>query len=821
MLNYQKGLTMKSRTMRMVRTGVPAALLLAGQQVFAGGGGQNMLLVVNPTDENSLRVANAYAKMRAIPDNNIVFLTNGQYNPGLIDFTGQVELNTSAANAMNTYIKPTADAIVGRNLTSQIDYIGTLGMAQAYSAKAYYGADGGNSLTYGLSLATPLTNGGLTFDQDNYSYSQLYQNGYWYTAGNNTAIHHSTVLHAPFSSAAYNTPYNSSEHIVVPTQYYMAGDIGYSGQMGNGANQIIANLQRSVNADGSKPQGTVYFEDSGDIYRSTAGRKNDWNSYGKPALTARGIATVTESGMVPTNRTDVLGVVAGAANLPLPNGGTYLAGSFADNLTSAGGAFLDRGQTKSTQFLASGAAASYGAVVEPYNDSNRFASSMIHTYLADGSTMAEAYAKSVMVPDMQVFLGDMLSQPSADVPKVNFTAGPANNATVSGSVAISAAGSITGGKFASDVAKLQLWIDGKQVIGVADVGGNNGTFSLDTTKLSDGKHEVRVVAINNAAAESQGYVLQSINVNNQGRSIVPGTTRMSLSESQVQPINVSASLGSGTLSRIELRSLGRNLGQITTPSGNISVEATKLAYGENRLVPVAIFSDGSEVAGDAITVTRNPTIMAGRTPTSAANGVAGIKTEYFVGKGASSVTGSDFTGIADVVATHTMANLNSSPTNPSFLRSSGGIFEYLSTDGISNFDKLAVRLSGTFNVAPANAGEYQFFFWHTNDNAKLYVDGKEAAGWGDVGAGNGMTNTTAPSVFLDPGEHDLQILATNINDGANNNMFDISATYRGPDGKLHLIDNSLLYQSVPEPSALGLVILGTVGLLRRWRKSHA
>lgn len=804
---------------KVLHTSLPAVLGLAAQSALAGGGGQNMLLLVNPTDENSLRIANAYAKMRAIPANNIVFLTDGVYNPGTIDFMGQVEINVSASTAMSTYIKPTADAIAARGLTSQIDYIGTLGMAQAYGTKAHYGADTANSLTYGLSRLSSLTGtlNPLTTDQTVYNYSPLYQYPNRYTAGTNTAIHH---------AATYDTYYYDSNNQVhwTTSQYYMAGDIGYSGQMGNGVNQIISNLQRSVNADGSNPQGTVYFEDSGDIYRSTAGRKNDWNSYGKPALTARGITTVTESGVVPTNRTDVLGVVAGAATLSLPNGSTYLAGSFADNLTSAGGNFVDRGQTKSTQFLAAGAAATYGAVWEPYNDSNRFASSMVHSYLADGSTQAEAYAKSVNVPDMQVFLGDMLGQPSADVPKVSFTAGPADNATVSGSVAISATGSLTSPKLATGVAKLQLWVDGKQVSGASDITGNTGTFSLDTSKLSDGKHEVRVVAVNNAAAESQGYALESINVNNLGRSVLPGTTALSLGESQVQPVSVNTSLGGGTLSRVELRCLGRTLGTLSgAASGNINLDATKLAYGQNDVVPVAVFSDGSEVAGSTIAVTRTPTIMAGKTPTSLANRVPGIKTEYFVGKGGINVASSTFSGPPDVVATHTMVNLRSSLANESFLASSGGVLETMSSDGISSFGNLAVRLSGKFDVTDANAGEYQFFFWHTNDNAKIYVDGKEAAGWGDMSTGNGYSNMTAPSLFLGAGEHDMQILASNVNDGAHDNMFDISATYRGPDGNLHLIDSSLIYQAVPEPTGLGVagvVVAGTL-LRRRAGKSRA
>lgn len=802
---------MESRTMRMVRTGAPAALLLAVQPVFAGGGGQNMLLVVNPNDESSLRIANAYAKLRAIPASNFVYVTPE------VNWENYTKTYTSETEVTNRYITPVANAISGRGLTNQIDYIGTLGLNNAFNTRATIGADGANSVTYALSLTTPLSSGQITYSDDGYSFSPLYQQPSGYTKGTNTAIHHSTEYWSTFR-ATESGPYKTDNY-----QFYMAGAIGVTSQGGNAPSEVIRNLQRSVAADGTKPVGTVYFEDSGDIYRSTTARKNGYNNYLKPALDARGIATVMETpaspnqGLAPKNRTDVLGVIAGGANLPLPNGSTYLAGSFADNLTSAGGAFNDRGQTKSSMFLTAGAAATYGAVVEPYNGSYRFAHAMVHAYVADGSTMAEAYAKSVYVPDVQMFMGDMLAQPFADIPSVNITSGPASGATVSSTVSISATGSLTGASLATGVAKLQLFIDGKPAPGVSDIAGNTGTFSLDTTLLSDGQHEVRVVAINNAAAESQGLTLRNINVDNLGRSVTPASTSLSLGDKELKGMSVSAAAGSGTVSRIELRSLGRSLGQITSSSGSIQVDASKLAYGENTLVPVAVFSDNSEVAGTPINVTRNPTIMAGKTPTSPANRQPGIKTEYFIGRGGTNVVGSDYSGTPDVVAYHGLVNLHSDPANPEAF-SSGGLYEYMTTDGITNFDKLGVRMSGKFSLT--ETGEYQFYFWQTNDCAVVYIDGVRANGW-DYGGGNGNMNPEAPSLFLGAGEHELLILATNtMSDGAHGNMFDISAQYRGPDGINRIVDSGLMYQAVPEPTTLGLVILGAAGLLRRARKSR-
>jgi hypothetical protein len=49
-------------------------LLGVAAPVYAGGGGENMLLIVNPNDETSLRIANAYVQARHIPVNNILYI---------------------------------------------------------------------------------------------------------------------------------------------------------------------------------------------------------------------------------------------------------------------------------------------------------------------------------------------------------------------------------------------------------------------------------------------------------------------------------------------------------------------------------------------------------------------------------------------------------------------------------------------------------------------------------------------------------------------------------------------------------------------------
>ena len=148
----------------------------------------------------------------------------------------------------------------------------------------------------------------------------------------------------------------------------------------------------------------------------------------------------------------------------------------------------------------------------------RFTNSSIYTFIADGSTLGEAFAKSVASPDIQLPLGDMLAQPFADVPKVAFTSSPGNYGSAMGSIPISGTAGLINPQIATGISTLELLVDGL-VSSSNTLAGGSGTFNLNTAGLSDGVHEIRIVGINNSQAASEGYTAQEIVVDNHGRSI--------------------------------------------------------------------------------------------------------------------------------------------------------------------------------------------------------------------------------------------------------------------------------------------------------------
>lgn len=93
----------------------------------------------------------------------------------------------------------------------------------------------------------------------------------------------------------------------------------------------------------------------------------------------------------------------------------WVPGGVGDHLTSVGGV-LDgsAGQMSATAWIASGATASYGTVSEPCSHPQKFPyGQVLLLQYAQGSSLIEAYWKSVAWPQQGVFIGEPLAAPFA------------------------------------------------------------------------------------------------------------------------------------------------------------------------------------------------------------------------------------------------------------------------------------------------------------------------------------------------------------------------------------------------------------------------
>ncbi|MFI5404015.1 MAG: TPR end-of-group domain-containing protein, partial [Planctomycetota bacterium] len=282
-----------------------------------------------------------------------------------------------------------------------------------------------------------------------------------------------------------------------PSRGYRAQDggclstqLGYTGRYGSSVPEVLAALKASVAADGTAPDGTVYFCRNGDI-RSTT-REPGWPAL-EAALKQRGRKVEILDGVLPEGKDDVIGAILGTQSFSWASSkSTILPGAIVEHLTSHGGDFAHGGQTKLSELVRFGAAGASGTVMEPYAIQAKFPHPMIHAFYADGCSLAESFFLSVHGPYQLMVAGDGLARPFARFEKVAIDAPPM---PWTGTVRIG------GGT--------EVWVDGRRIEG----------FDLDTKKLDDGWHEVRVVKVKDDAIATRSFKKLDAVVRNRDRSV--------------------------------------------------------------------------------------------------------------------------------------------------------------------------------------------------------------------------------------------------------------------------------------------------------------
>ena len=175
------------------------------------------------------------------------------------------------------------------------------------------------------------------------------------------------------------------------------------------------NLQSSIRADYSHPKGDFYFTKTEDV--RTRAREPNFEIAIK-GLRSRGFMAKIVEKDLPPRGAECSGVMFGTPQFQWnESGAKLLPGSIADNLTSLGGAMTTASQTKATELLRFGAAASSGAVTEPFSIQQKFPHPMIHVHYVDGLTAAEAFYNSVLCPYQLLIVGDPLCQPYCNPPR--------------------------------------------------------------------------------------------------------------------------------------------------------------------------------------------------------------------------------------------------------------------------------------------------------------------------------------------------------------------------------------------------------------------
>ncbi len=528
----------------------------------AGGGPQNLLLVVNQRSWASKTIANHYMALRSIPTSNIVYLDWPD------DVIKQVPVDTFRKRILG----PTLAMIERRGLQDQIDYI-------VYSADFPYAValrsdtqgQQHPKFATGVGAINGLTYLGRLVMRKDTRYLKMRINNYARRSGNATG----------WKSHGFRSWYGWSEEGELldagGEHYWLSMMLAATTGRGNSVAEAIACLKRSVAADGTRPQGTFYFASSNDPRSKARAPAFDATVKMLQALGARGEII---RGTFPRGRDDILGLTLGTPNVPLKqSGSTILPGAICDNLTSYGGALEERtNQTPLTDFLRFGAAAASGTVVEPYLIPAKFPFPFLHVHYVRGCSLAESFYQSVAGPYQLLIVGDPLCRPWAFRPKISVE-GADLTKPLQGVVTLKPTADWSGQR---QTGGFELFVDGQRRTSCKP----GETLRLDTRSLVDGYHELRVVATEDDPVESQGEVRFSIHTNNYGReirfSIEPQTPTIGSDES----LRLTADAPGAE--QIAFFQASRLLGTVRGQSGTLTVRCEKLGHGPVLLRAVGI-----------------------------------------------------------------------------------------------------------------------------------------------------------------------------------------------------------------------------------------
>lgn len=370
-------------------------------------------------------------------------------------------------------------------------------------------------------------------------------------------------------------------------RYYLSVMLAYTGERGNTIPEVLDYLASAAASDGTHPQGTVYLLQNPNVRSETRqplflatvealkqrGRRAEILSRGKDG----------QNGIVPREKTDVIGVVAGTKRFDWSRSGSrFLPGGIAESLTSYGGDFNRGAQTKLSEFLRHGAAGSSGAVAEPYSIQAKFPVPLLHVYYADGSSLAEAFYQSIAAPYQLIIVGDPLARPFARFARVGLAAPDAAQpwqGVVNIRPRLIAA-------WQRPINRVELWIDGRHLADALP----GEALVWDTRTVEDGHHELRLIAVEHSRIETRSFFKTWVTVANTGNRV------------EIDPIEGPITLGadiefSGTAPkgrRVEIVQGNRVLGSVAAGNGRwrLTVPSHSLGAGEVMLFARAAFADG-------------------------------------------------------------------------------------------------------------------------------------------------------------------------------------------------------------------------------------
>jgi uncharacterized protein (TIGR03790 family) len=471
-------------------------IFLAGVLLSAGAWAQmphEVLLLVNTKSQPSMHVANTFAAARQIPERNVVHLDiPDRFFGGRATITPEqfTRLIWEPANAMAKK----------RGIDQQI-------LAWVYSV------DFPIRIKTDVNDRRQISVGGLTFVRNSVPDLKLIEEGKFQSrlfAGPNDRLMFNL---SAFSLGMLKNGTDEAVEFPAEVAYLKTGlqdemplpsmMLGYIGQNGSKLETVLETIERGVRSDYRGLRSGFYFVTSDDV-RSKC---REWQfAPVVEELKARGVtATVTTN--FPAGEKNVMGLLMGAEEVDPAQIGSFAPGAMAEHLTSWSAEF-QRPQTKVTEWLKAGATASVGSVVEPYSNHNKFPSARFYAHYTSGCTMLESLYQSIACPLQTLMLGEPMAKPYAVPIAVRLLGKDTLNAAFTYVAQAKC-------QVPNALIRYSFLLDGREIQPVSE----SYSVQVRADELSDGYHELRVVARMKHRVEFSASADKGIIVDRLGRSV--------------------------------------------------------------------------------------------------------------------------------------------------------------------------------------------------------------------------------------------------------------------------------------------------------------
>jgi uncharacterized protein (TIGR03790 family) len=346
-----------------------SVLLILGfpWQVYGGGSGLNVVVVVNQSSSNSVELGNYYCEKRQVPPQNLLRTTWTGGNDGWLE-----------SDFETVILNPLLSMISARGLSNQIDYV-VVSMDFPFRITETTGYNSTTAdLFYGFKPDGPAMPG--------------------LPASCNLPDTSASSYAASEGIFRFSRPTNAT------TNSFLAMMI-----TSTSLDQAKAVVDHGLASDSTFPTQTVILGESSDPFRNVRYINFDDAIFSVRLRTNYSILQTNLDS--PLGLSNMLGYLNGHYQFTIsPN--AFVPGAMADSLTSYGGViFGPNDHTTLLAFINASASGSYGTVVEPCNYLEKFPAPQNYFYQARGFSLAECYYQSVANPYQGLLVGEPLAAP--------------------------------------------------------------------------------------------------------------------------------------------------------------------------------------------------------------------------------------------------------------------------------------------------------------------------------------------------------------------------------------------------------------------------